>query len=387
MAVAHEGVSCDVCGESPLRGVRYRCAMCSNFDLCDRCINGSVVAEAHDDSHLFLRIARPNSQISSYPIVVNRSGLQHVGIRCACCQVEGFTGFRYICQVCPDTDLCEACEFKGSHDPSHTRLKIGAEDPVGVAASSRATTAPPVQGAGLHAPPSVPQTAGLPLCSDCKGRPQPNSSFASEMDTDGGFGFSALAFGSAGEASTAVDKSGDAFGRGPAASSLCHRQTTQLDACACCLCPMTATEERQVLPCGHTFHRKCAAARLRQFNACPLPSCRLPVTSCIFCGAPLQAAASGGRKAVAFDIGEWSALSMDTCGAQLLALVHPRLQEPMSSGKEARRVPTECVTSIARADASWAAVAPFQVMAMIMLHGGVAIVASTGRSSLLQSPF
>lgn len=35
--VVHEGVACDLCGVSPIVGVRFKCAECENFDLCTEC--------------------------------------------------------------------------------------------------------------------------------------------------------------------------------------------------------------------------------------------------------------------------------------------------------------------------------------------------------------
>lgn len=34
---AHRGVSCDGCGAQPIRGTRFKCAVCSDFDLCAHC--------------------------------------------------------------------------------------------------------------------------------------------------------------------------------------------------------------------------------------------------------------------------------------------------------------------------------------------------------------
>jgi len=48
----------------------------------------------------------------------------HFGVVCDGCQSQNFPGIRYKCSVCPDFDLCEACEKKGSHDPSHPLLKM-----------------------------------------------------------------------------------------------------------------------------------------------------------------------------------------------------------------------------------------------------------------------
>ncbi|KAJ2709843.1 hypothetical protein H4R19_004043 [Coemansia spiralis] len=50
----HRGTSCNSCHETPIRGVRYKCAQCANYDLCESC-------EAHEihQQHLMLRVAVP----------------------------------------------------------------------------------------------------------------------------------------------------------------------------------------------------------------------------------------------------------------------------------------------------------------------------------------
>jgi hypothetical protein len=30
-------VTCDSCGTQGIEGVRYKCAVCSNYDFCERC--------------------------------------------------------------------------------------------------------------------------------------------------------------------------------------------------------------------------------------------------------------------------------------------------------------------------------------------------------------
>ena len=54
---------CDHCALSGsrtlIRGVRYRCSTCSDYDLCEICLltNEQRGGGIHDASHLFLRIA------------------------------------------------------------------------------------------------------------------------------------------------------------------------------------------------------------------------------------------------------------------------------------------------------------------------------------------
>lgn len=51
----HRGCQCNSCGMVPIRGVRYRCANCADFDLCETCESQAV----HIKSHIFYKIRIP----------------------------------------------------------------------------------------------------------------------------------------------------------------------------------------------------------------------------------------------------------------------------------------------------------------------------------------
>ena len=51
--IVHNHVTCDECGQRNIEGVRYKCAVCADFDLCEKC----EVASTHD--HPFLKIKHP----------------------------------------------------------------------------------------------------------------------------------------------------------------------------------------------------------------------------------------------------------------------------------------------------------------------------------------
>lgn len=36
-AVVHKHVNCDGCGQRGIIGIRYKCAVCSDFDFCSHC--------------------------------------------------------------------------------------------------------------------------------------------------------------------------------------------------------------------------------------------------------------------------------------------------------------------------------------------------------------
>ena len=51
----HRGCQCNSCGMVPIRGVRYRCANCADFDLCETCEAQGV----HIKTHIFYKIRVP----------------------------------------------------------------------------------------------------------------------------------------------------------------------------------------------------------------------------------------------------------------------------------------------------------------------------------------
>ncbi|EGY17480.1 hypothetical protein VD0002_g197 [Verticillium dahliae] len=54
-ACVHRGCACNSCGMVPIRGVRYRCANCADFDLCETCESQGV----HIRTHIFYKIRIP----------------------------------------------------------------------------------------------------------------------------------------------------------------------------------------------------------------------------------------------------------------------------------------------------------------------------------------
>jgi hypothetical protein len=49
------GITCNKCSTSPIRGLRYKCANCVDFDLCETCEAGNN----HNSTHVFLKIRIP----------------------------------------------------------------------------------------------------------------------------------------------------------------------------------------------------------------------------------------------------------------------------------------------------------------------------------------
>ena len=50
--MAHRGITCDCCRSDNVTGVRWKCSVCYDYDLCNRCFHKG----AHDKAHQFYRI-------------------------------------------------------------------------------------------------------------------------------------------------------------------------------------------------------------------------------------------------------------------------------------------------------------------------------------------
>ncbi|KUJ18991.1 uncharacterized protein LY89DRAFT_643579 [Mollisia scopiformis] len=54
-AYVHRGCACNSCGTVPIRGIRYRCANCADYDLCESCESQGM----HIKTHIFYKIKVP----------------------------------------------------------------------------------------------------------------------------------------------------------------------------------------------------------------------------------------------------------------------------------------------------------------------------------------
>jgi len=125
-AAIHTNVSCDHCLQNPIVGTRYRCSMCPNYDLCEKCllVNEESLFPFHDGQHLFYRLAMPKESYQTFPIILNRESTIHTGVTCTGCQKKNPRGYLYKCEECPNINLCETCEVQGRHNINHARTKL-----------------------------------------------------------------------------------------------------------------------------------------------------------------------------------------------------------------------------------------------------------------------
>jgi hypothetical protein len=107
----HSNIRCDGCNQFPLVGVRFKCTVCPDYDLCASCESKNE----HPAEHALLKLKEPSAPPASDI---------HNGVQCDGCQMFPIKGARYKCTVCHDYDLCSSCEAKNVHDPTHPLLKL-----------------------------------------------------------------------------------------------------------------------------------------------------------------------------------------------------------------------------------------------------------------------
>jgi Ca2+-binding EF-hand superfamily protein len=83
----HRGVTCNHCNSSPIRGIRYKCSNCADYDICDACES----LEIHHKSHIMIKIYIPIAPLSNprgvllenfYPSIENTKGseVEHLSL-------------------------------------------------------------------------------------------------------------------------------------------------------------------------------------------------------------------------------------------------------------------------------------------------------------------
>jgi len=61
--LVHKGIHCNKCGKQNIQGIRYKCAQCMNYNLCENCESNYI----HDMKHILVKIRYPaaDSELNS----------------------------------------------------------------------------------------------------------------------------------------------------------------------------------------------------------------------------------------------------------------------------------------------------------------------------------
>ena len=107
---------------NPIRGNRYKCKKCLNFDFCQNCYE----KDKENHGHEFTKIEKPKNtkRMGHKKKDYCGRGIVHRGVRCEGCGLEPLVGWRFKCSICDDYNLCENCEESIGCKHSHPLIKI-----------------------------------------------------------------------------------------------------------------------------------------------------------------------------------------------------------------------------------------------------------------------
>lgn len=90
MTSNHEGVSCDLCRKSNFRGLRYKCLICYDYDLCPTCYESGLTSSRHTNCHPVQCIVARNDYDLFYA-GESTSSEQPLSFTCPLCGSLGFS--------------------------------------------------------------------------------------------------------------------------------------------------------------------------------------------------------------------------------------------------------------------------------------------------------
>ncbi|KAH9366654.1 hypothetical protein HPB48_000597 [Haemaphysalis longicornis] len=125
----HEGVSCNACSRPSFRGKRYKCLICFDYDLCERCYEEGVTDTAHKTEHAVQCIL---TQVDLELYYGAEDAKQVQSFTCPMCATMGFTltGLReHVTSEHTETEMhvvCPVCAATPGGNPNNVTGDLAA---------------------------------------------------------------------------------------------------------------------------------------------------------------------------------------------------------------------------------------------------------------------
>lgn len=123
----HKHITCDGC-LTGIRGMRYKCEQCPDYDLCGSCLPLLHTEELHPPSHSFkAMLHRGLEERIKFGGTEPTRTTPHSSRHPATCDVcsQNIVGVRWKCLNCPDWDCCSSCaKSVATTHPGHSFVKL-----------------------------------------------------------------------------------------------------------------------------------------------------------------------------------------------------------------------------------------------------------------------
>lgn len=126
-AYRHKHITCDGC-LTGIRGMRYKCEQCADYDLCGSCLAYLHTSDLHPVTHTFRAMLHRGLEErikfgGTEPTRATHQASRHPAT-CDLCS-ENIVGVRWKCLNCPDWDCCSSCARSVSlTHPGHSFVKL-----------------------------------------------------------------------------------------------------------------------------------------------------------------------------------------------------------------------------------------------------------------------
>lgn len=111
-------IICDACNRDEFREYRYKCLICTEYDLCGSCFEKKACTFNHQLNHPMVRFETPDelfgmkfkeSEINLEYFKQMFKDTLHTGFQCDGCLMNPLKGLRFKCDTCHEFDLCLKC--------------------------------------------------------------------------------------------------------------------------------------------------------------------------------------------------------------------------------------------------------------------------------------
>lgn len=126
--IIHVGEQCSSCSKEPIIGTLYRCMKsdCDTNALCSVCYD----KKEHSAKHPILVQPFPEEAEEEETQEEEEEVPVHENFTCDMCGTSPIVGPRFHCidVSCPDFDLCEKCNARGVHSPTHHMMRLNSPE-------------------------------------------------------------------------------------------------------------------------------------------------------------------------------------------------------------------------------------------------------------------